>query len=126
MSTESIEHEITRLESERCRALVDGDLTALSALVADDLVHIHANGKVDDKSAYLALVRDGIAFLSARREKLDVRVFGDIAVATGALAQAIMLSGTTQRQDMNIMTTQVWRLNQGVWQQVSFQATNIH
>ncbi|WP_439685527.1 hypothetical protein MNJPNG_08910 [Cupriavidus oxalaticus] len=38
------------------------------------MIHIHANGKVDDEPAYLALVRGQIAFLHASRESLEVRV----------------------------------------------------
>ncbi|WP_322060156.1 nuclear transport factor 2 family protein [Paraburkholderia sp. J63] len=117
--------EIARLERARCQALVEADLATLGELVADDVVHVHANGKTDDKAAYLAAVSQQIRFLSATREDLDVRVYGDVAVATGALRQSIELMASGQRMDMSIMTTQVWRRQMNAWQQVSFQATNL-
>ncbi|QBQ98745.1 nuclear transport factor 2 family protein [Paraburkholderia pallida] len=117
--------EIARLERARCRALVEADLATLGELVADDVVHVHANGKTDDKPTYLAAVSTQIRFLSATREGLDVRVYGDIAVATGPLRQSIELMPAGQRMEMSIMTTQVWRRQMNAWQQVSFQATNL-
>ncbi|WP_322060169.1 nuclear transport factor 2 family protein [Paraburkholderia sp. J63] len=121
----TVRDEVIRLEAERCRALVTADLEALDRLVADDVVHVHANGQADDKAGYLAMVSGAIRFLSAQRERLDVRVYDGLAVATGPLRQSIEMTATGQRMDMHIMTTQVWRLQSGAWRQVSFQATNL-
>lgn len=122
---DTVRAEVIRLEEARCRALVAADIEALDRLVADDVVHVHANGKADDKAAYLEMVTSAIRFLSAERERLDVRVYEDVAVATGALKQSIEATATGQRMDMHVMTTQVWRLQAGSWRQVSFQATNL-
>lgn len=112
-------------EALRCRALVDGDLAQLSDLVDDQLVHIHATGQTDDKAAYLKLVREGITFVRVERKNLDVRVYGELAVATGRLVQDIELRSNGERREMDVVTTQVWTCLQGVWRQVSFQATNL-
>ena len=120
-----VQQEIVRLEQARCRALVEADIDSLQKLVSDDVVHVHANGKADNKAAYLAMVEKQIRFLTASREKLDVRVYGDLAVATGRLDQAIEMKESAQRIDMHVMTTQVWAQREGGWQQVSFQATNL-
>ncbi|WP_158935588.1 nuclear transport factor 2 family protein [Burkholderia sp. S171] len=125
MTDASIQQEITRLEQARCRALVEADLDALDQLVSDDVVHVHATGHADDKAAYLLTVEKKIRFLSATREHLEVRVHGDVAIATGALTQSIELKESAQRVEMHVMTTQVWARARGAWQQVSFQATNI-
>jgi ketosteroid isomerase-like protein len=119
----SVRDEVIRLEAARCRALVAADIDTLDRLVSDDVVHVHANGKTDDKKAYLAMVGGVIRFLSAERAHLDVRVYDQLAVATGPLRQSIEISATGQRSDMHIMTTQVWRFDTGAWRQVSFQAT---
>ncbi|MBP0638812.1 nuclear transport factor 2 family protein [Cupriavidus sp. AcVe19-6a] len=124
LDPDAVAAEIARLENERCRALVAADVDALDALVADDVIHIHANGKVDDKPAYLAIVRSQITFLSAQREGLEVRVQGDMAVAVGRLLQSIEMRETGQRIEMDVMTTQAWRREAGRWRQVTFQATN--
>ncbi|HZZ06542.1 nuclear transport factor 2 family protein [Paraburkholderia sp.] len=120
-----VQQEIIRLEQARCRALVEADIDSLQKIVSDDVVHVHANGKADNKAAYLAMVEKQIRFLTASREKLDVRVYGDLAVATGRLDQAIEMKESAQRIDMHVMTTQVWAHREGGWQQVSFQATNL-
>ena len=125
MNDEAVTHDIVRLENERCRALVARDLDALKRLVADDLVHVHANGKADDHDAYLHTVEEQIDFLSAERKHLDVRVYGDIAIATGKLEQVVQLRATAERIPMAITTTQVWRRGDEGWKQVSFQATNV-
>ncbi len=125
MNEDPVRHEIEQLEALRCQALVDADLVTLGRLVADDVVHVHANGKADDKAAYFDMVRGQIRFLAAAREQLDVRVYDGVAVATGPLRQSIEMMATGQRLDMHIMTTQVWRRHDGAWRQVSFQATNL-
>jgi ketosteroid isomerase-like protein len=125
MNETSIQGEIRRLEASRCLALVEVNLDTLDDLVADDVVHVHANGKTDDKAAYLAMVRGQIRFLTAVRERLDVQVYGDMAVATGTLRQSIEMAATGERVDMHIVTTQVWRRHAGTWKQVSFHATNL-
>ncbi|BDB28690.1 hypothetical protein Tamer19_37620 [Cupriavidus sp. TA19] len=124
LDTDAVAAEIARLENERCRALVAADVDALDVLVADDVIHVHANGKVDDKPAYLAMVRGQVIFLRASRESLAVRVQGDMAVAVGRLLQSIEMRETSQRIDMDVMTTQAWRREAGGWRQVTFQATN--
>jgi len=116
--------EILRLEQERCRALVAADLDALARLVSDDVVHVHANGKADDKAAYLSMVETQIRFIDVTRHSVDVRVYGEVAVAIGRLDQTIEMRDSGQRVDMKVTTTQVWRQRHGAWQQVSFQATN--
>lgn len=116
--------EIIRLEGERCRALMARDFKALATLVDDDLVHIHASGRVDTKSDYLRGVEERFVFLDAARQDLTVRVYGDIAVATGGLTQIVEIVGTPEKPHMKAVVTQVWRRRDGAWRQVSFQATN--
>ncbi|HZZ11498.1 MAG TPA: nuclear transport factor 2 family protein [Paraburkholderia sp.] len=125
MNEANVQQEIIRLEQARCRALVDADIDSLQKLVSDDVVHVHANGKTDDKQAYLAMVGKQIRFLEAGRESLEVRVYGDIAIATGRLDQLIEMTQTAQRIDMHVITTQVWVRLGANWQQASFQATNL-
>jgi ketosteroid isomerase-like protein len=125
MSNQQAVDAIINRENLRCRALVEGDLVQLSDLVDDQLVHIHATGQTDDKAAYLKLVREGITFLRVERKNLDVRVYGELAVATGRLVQDIELRSSGEQREMDVVTTQVWSCLHGIWRQVSFQATNL-
>jgi ketosteroid isomerase-like protein len=123
--SEATKQEIERLEDERCRALMARDFQALGALVDDDLVHIHASGRADTRAEYLAGVEKRFVFQNVVRRDLTVRVYGNIAVATGGLQQTVKIIGTAEERAMKIFTTQVWRLRDGSWRQISFQATNM-
>ena len=116
---------ILALEQQRQQALLDGDIERLSNLVTDDLVHVHASGRVEDKAAYLAGVRMRFRFLSVRRPGLQVRVFGDTAIATGPLDQVLTIVATGLRHEMTAFATQVWVRQGADWRQASFQATNV-
>jgi ketosteroid isomerase-like protein len=125
MHAEAIQQEILRLESERCRALVQRDLQTLAALMDDALVHVHATGKVDDKEQYLEMVAKHIDFLSVERSDMRVRVFGDTAIASGRLEQAIVLRESGEERLMKAYATQVWLRGEDGWRQCAFQATNL-
>lgn len=125
MNEQAIVDTITELESARCRALVEGNLGTLGELVDDQLVHIHATGQVDDKTGYLRLVEDAIRFLRVERHDLQVRVYTDVAVATGRLLQNIEFRNSGERREMDVITTQIWLRRDNAWRQISFQATNI-
>lgn len=125
MHAEAIQQEILRLENERCRALVQRDLQTLAALMDDALVHVHATGKVDDKEQYLEMVAKHIDFLSVERSDMRVRVFGDTAIASGRLEQAIVLRESGEERLMKAYATQVWLRGEDGWRQCAFQATNL-
>jgi hypothetical protein len=63
--SEQIVNEIRRLENERGRALVRKDWHALAALIGEDLVHVHADGLVEDKAGYLESARAKLDFLKS-------------------------------------------------------------
>ena len=118
---ETIAH-IEKLEESRCRALVANDLSALAALLSDDLVHIHTTGVVETKAEYLAGVEKRLQFLSAERGELKVRVYGDVAVATGRLDQSVRMRATGEERRLGALTTQVWRKSDANWLICSFHA----
>ena len=122
--SDAVKSEIKSLETERCRALMARDLKAVATLVDDDLVHIHASGRIDTKAEYLAGVKKRFVFRDVARQDLTVRVYSDIAVAIGGLTQTVEIIGTSETRQMKAVVTQVWRHRDGAWRQVSFQATN--
>ena len=102
-------------EKSRCAALMAGDADALDAMLTDDLVHIHLNGKADGKHAYLAGVRDAYRFHALSRGDLTIRVYGDFAVMTGTLSQQLEVLASGQMLDVRAMTTQTWLRQDGAW-----------
>lgn len=127
---EALRKAITEHELQRCQALVKNDIDALGKLIPQDLTHIHANGQVEDRAAYLKTVSEHLEFLAVNRTNLAVSPVGtanNVAIATGELQQTIRVKANGQKIDMRIMTSQVWMKStpSSDWQQVLFQATNI-
>jgi ketosteroid isomerase-like protein len=116
---------IRQLEDTRARALVSGDWQKLESLIADELMHIHANGTFEDRDGYLDTVRSKLEFIDVVRESLNVRVLGEVAIATGVLNQTLRIKGSGDVIAMRLATTQVWVQTIDRWVQVSFQATHI-
>jgi ketosteroid isomerase-like protein len=121
--TEQIVNEIRRLEHERGRALVSKDWNALALLIGEDLVHVHANGLIEDKAGYLESARVKLDFLKVERVSFNVKCYGDIAVATGILLQSVRPQGSETVVDMKAATTQTWIRQGDRWLQNTFQAT---
>lgn len=121
---EAARERLLQLEQRRCAALMAKDLPCLAAIVAQDLVHVHANGEVEDYDAYMNFVRHKLEFLEVRRDDLQVAVHGTTALMSGP--QTIIVrrpgeDGPGRRIDAFVM--QHWALREVGWQQVGFQAT---
>jgi ketosteroid isomerase-like protein len=109
--------EIEALEAKRCAALVAGDVGILSELLADDLVHVHGGGSVDDRAGYLAGVAERFVFHAVERGPLNIRIFGDVAIVTGPLKQTLSVKGSGDRLEVEGPTTQVWVRTERGWVQ---------
>ncbi|MCW5773019.1 MAG: nuclear transport factor 2 family protein [Rhodospirillaceae bacterium] len=120
MSDANAVAEITALETARCRALVAEDMKALGAMIAEDLVHIHTTGRVETKAEYLAGAANRIQFLAASHRDTKVRVYGNIAVATGTLEQVVRTRATGDERRLLALATRVWRKDGGGWLLCSF------
>ena len=117
MSEDAVRKDILRLEENRLAALRTGDVAALAELMADDLVHIHGNGHMDDKAAYLQGVRDKYTFHRIERGDLKVRIYGDLVVVNGPVSQAVSVTGIDKINEIRAMATQTWIRGDGGWKQ---------
>jgi hypothetical protein len=111
------EAELLKLDQERCKAITESNWTRYSELMADDLVHIHATGRIENKTQVLEGMRASPR-ATYRGGEITVRVYGDTAVMVGSQFNKV---GTQQPTESAV--TQVWVRRAGKWQQVSFQAT---
>jgi ketosteroid isomerase-like protein len=107
------------------KALTSADSKALADLLGDDLVHIHANGHIEDKQQYLESISTKLQFIKVERASLNIRVYGDVAVATGILNQTVRVKASGATIDMRAVTTQNWICREDRWVQISFQATRL-
>lgn len=110
---------VLELEKRRIDAVNAGDAEAIEPLLADEIVQIHANGKIDDKASLMAIER------SARRtiEPRDpmVRLYGDVAIITGPAVHHVVIQG--KPATLKLFITQVAARKEAGWQFVSVQAT---
>jgi ketosteroid isomerase-like protein len=107
------------LEYERCRAISSSDLDALGQLLDEDLMHVHATGRAQNKVTYLASLA-GNPRTTTRRD-ISVRVFGDIAVMTGVLINSFGDGSETRSSEL--YATQIWIQRDGRWRQLNFAAS---
>jgi hypothetical protein len=113
--------DVLACEQRRCRALGEHDVGALDALTAADYVHIHADGRVQDRATWF----DHLARSPARetiRENLTVRRRGNVAIVTGDLRTTLRPEGQPPLEIVGVATG-VWSLRGDVWEHVSFQVT---
>lgn len=113
----AVQQEIQQLELRRCQALMSGDVATLAALLADDLIHIHGTGQIENKADYLTGVETRFVFHRIARGALDVRVHGDCAIMVGTLDQVIEVRGTDTRKEVEALVSQVWVRGVAGWQQ---------
>lgn len=114
--------EVLALEQARQAALAAGDLDALAELLADDLVHVHGNGTVHDKTMLLNHLK-GTA-RAVERKRLKVRVYGDTAVITGDNINRLDQPDGDPRT-ITVFATQVAHKADGRWRFVSFHGVKL-
>jgi hypothetical protein len=117
--------EVQQAEQARCAALLNEDWQSLAALLSEDLVHIHANGGVDDKQSYLRGVSTQAVFLDVTRENLLVRIHGITAIVTGRIHQSLRLKTDDRVMMFSGLVTQIWVRHGQFWQQASFHAVHL-
>lgn len=111
------------LEQQRCAALVTGNITRLDALTAPDYSHVESGGAVRDKAGFLAAMsRTDQRFVEWVITANQVRVYGDVAVATGSYFNRLENASGVQPAK-HARHLRVWVRRDGVWRNVAHQAT---
>jgi hypothetical protein len=126
MSTSMSEMKSAALAADerRYQALYTENLGALDAMLVDEYVHIHANGKVDDKAIFIGTLKAGkYRFISAERTAQRVRVFGTTVLLDGLVATTILVGGESKTIS-NAFTT-VWSTESSEWHLLHWQATKL-
>jgi len=110
-STAPAEQEVSAAVAKWLASSQDGDFTALRKLVADDFIGTTFSGEVVSKED-VAPQGGGGSFPEGAVQDLHVRVYGDTAVAIGALVFKSNQPGT-------LRFTEVWTRRQTGWQMVA-------
>ena len=110
---------VLELERRRIAAVNAGDAEAIERLLADDVIQIHANGRVDNKASLLEIERSARRTIEPRNPY--VRLYGHVAILTGPAVHHAVSDGAPVTY--RIFTTQVAVCRGNVWQFVSVHAT---
>ena len=115
---------ILEMQHRWVEALVNADIAALDALLADSYVDTDESGSRFDKPGILAVLKSGdLKLTSITLLQTDVHRYGDAAVLTGAAAQ----TGAFQGQPIapKILFTATLVFQNGRWKAVAAHRTAV-
>lgn len=118
------QREIRAILDQYIEALQHRDLAALDRIWSDDLTFINPYGDLLNKENRMDNIKnDATAFKSIRLSEIDVRMYGQAAVATFQIA--IEAQYSRQESSGNYRVTTVWAHPKGTWQLVAVQMTQV-
>ena len=119
-----MEQEILQLEEQWVTALLNSDADFLAKLYAEDIVYTHTNAAMDTKASYLKKIRKReLVYHTLERHDIDVRLFGDTALATCRWVQTSTSGGVAFAVDARYL--HVYAHVAGRWQLVAHQSTKL-
>jgi hypothetical protein len=108
---------LLQLEARRCAAISALDEHSLRDTLAEDYVHIHATGTVDDREGFIRGVLANPRIVE--RGTIHVRLYGEMAVLTGE--QTNHRGGSAAL----CISQQIAARREDIWRFVSAQVTRI-
>lgn len=118
------EEGVRQAERARFAAMVKADVGALDKLLAPELIYTHGDARRIDKAAFISDFKTGaFNYVTIEPSEMNVRVYGDVAVVTGAAAMHVVQDGKDAHIRIRYTNTQV--RGGGGWQMVAWQATRI-
>lgn len=118
------EQAVRQVLNELYAALGRNDAAALDRIYADDYTLVNESGVLTTKAPRLAAIRSGdLKFASASYDEVNVRLYGNMAVAT----YRVMIKAQSKGQDVGgqLRVTSTLLKMKGRWQLVATQATSI-
>ena len=115
------------MEKMRYEALTKQDTTTLSRLLAEDLVYIHTNGVVDNKSSLLKNIASGaIVYLFILPEKSIARIEGNFGWVYGTANIRFKVASINMTIDQYISFFDFYRFIHEQWQLVACQNARVN
>lgn len=119
----SIEDQLNALEQRRLAALSERDAAVLQSILADDYIHVHGTGRLDDRASFIQGILDRPR--KSARGPLAFQVYGELAVMRGEQTnQAPSTEGSLSPLG-HFMATQVAHRESEGWRFVSMHVTQI-
>ncbi|AKJ69228.1 hypothetical protein PATSB16_34950 [Pandoraea thiooxydans] len=115
---------VRALESARYAAMIEGDVEQLDAMLYDDLLYVHSNGKRETKEQFLGALSAGRRrYHDIEIQTQELREFGDTVLVTGKLRIELESATGPLSSLMTYIAVHVLQKNQ--WQLISWQATRM-
>jgi len=115
--------EIRAIEKQWNEARVKADIATLDRLLDRDWTVTHGDGTIDTKAEYLGDLRSGARkfFADVTEDHVDVRVYGDTAVAAGTSDSKVEYKGRPSGGPLRF--TRVYIKRDGRWLMIVTHAT---
>lgn len=112
---------VRALEKQRTEAVIAKNYAVLEAILADELVYVHSDGKIDSKATYVQAMKDrDVRYISIETEAMDIRLYGKTAIINGVYA-----TNNTKNTQTRLRFTNVYVRQKGQWQMVSWQSLKV-
>jgi ketosteroid isomerase-like protein len=116
------ENEALKAEDARYAAQTSNDFAAMAQLFADDLVYVHSSGTVDSKDSYIERQRsNALRYRAMRRSDVKVRVYGCVAIITGAGNFDVTVNG--KDSSVSLLFHSIWAKTDSGVRFVSWEST---
>jgi hypothetical protein len=110
LSAQIIQSQVENAESIRYTTMISADTTALSQMLADEFIYHQPTGVIVSKSEYLMNISSGnTQFRSANFTKLDVSLYGHIAVSRGTVEVELEINGNEIKTGLRFLNVWVYR-----------------
>ncbi len=122
-SSPTPEQQILRADTDRFKAMVNGDVAVLERLLAVELSYIGTTGRIQDKHAVLYGIKSGkTKYSSISPSERQVHVMGTVATVIGV---AVLRGEEEPGVDIGIRYMSVHVLRDGRWQLIAWESTRI-
>ncbi|TVQ04135.1 MAG: nuclear transport factor 2 family protein [Balneolaceae bacterium] len=110
LSAQITQSQVENAESIRYTTMISADTTALSQMLADEFIYHQPTGVVVSKSEYLINISSGnTQFRSANFTKLDVSLYGHVAVSRGSVEVELEVNGKVITTGLRFLNIWVYR-----------------
>jgi hypothetical protein len=113
---------VLRADAARLAAMMAGDGATLGALLSDELVFVHSDGRVESKADYVKNMMAGdTAYTHARTSDLQtLKPSADVVVLIGTQDMRKRLGEAWS--DIHLKFMAIWRNENGTWRMVAWQS----
>jgi len=110
LSAQITQSQVENAEATRYTMMISADTTALSQMLADEFIYHQPTGVIVSKSEYLMNISSGnTQFRSANFTKLDVSLYGHIAVSRGTVEVELEINGNEIKTGLRFLNVWVYR-----------------